>query len=59
MVNKILNLEGATKLTTKEQKKITGKGDDLLACTCPDGSRVIAHGNSCEEVIGLFCAADM
>lgn len=59
MLNKILKLEGASTLSKNEQKEIKGKGGDLLACTCPDGSRVIAHGNSCEEVIGQFCAADM
>ncbi len=59
MVKKILNLQGATKLSRNEQKEIIGKGGDLLACTCPDGSRVIAHGDSCEQVIAQFCAADM
>ncbi len=59
MVKKILSLQGATELSRNEQKAITGKGNDLLACTCPDGSRVIAHGDKCQEVIAQFCAADM
>lgn len=59
MLQNILNLQGASTLSKNEQKAITGKGGDLLACTCPDGSRVIAHGDSCEQVIAQFCAADM
>ncbi|WP_264542531.1 MULTISPECIES: hypothetical protein [Flavobacterium] len=59
MLQNILNLQGASTLSKNEQKEIKGKGGDLLACTCPDGSRVIAHGDTCQEVIAQFCAADM
>lgn len=59
MVKNILNVQGVRTLSKNEQKEIKGQGSDLLACACPDGSRVIGHGNSCEEVIAQFCAQDM
>ena len=59
MVKSILNLRGVQALSKNEKKEIKGQGSDLLACLCSDGTRVIAHGNSCEEVIGQFCALDM
>lgn len=59
MVKNILNLQGVSTLSKNEQKEIKGKGGDLLACLCPDGTRVIAHGNSCDDVVAQFCALDM
>lgn len=58
MLKNILNLEGAEELTKSAQKEIKGKGGDLLACLCPDGTRIITHGDSCDQVIAQFCALD-
>lgn len=59
MVNKILNLEGVTKLTTKQQKEIKGNGGDLIACRCTDGSLVVGHAENCQLLIEQFCSSDI
>lgn len=59
MLKNMLTLEGVTELSKTTQKEIKGQGDnDVLACHCPDGSLVIAHGDSCAVVISQFCAQD-
>lgn len=58
MLKDILKLSGAKELSQKAQKSIVGGCDDLLACTCPDGTVVVAHGTTCKTVIDSFCLSD-
>ncbi|MFC4818315.1 MULTISPECIES: hypothetical protein [unclassified Flavobacterium] len=58
MLKNILKLNGAQKLSNEMQKSIQGKGDDLMACICPDGQLVVTHGDSCQQIIAQFCAMD-
>ncbi|MGH2665553.1 hypothetical protein [Flavobacterium sp.] len=59
MLKNILKLQGAKELSKNEQKAINGKGEgDLLACRCPDGQLVVAHGDNCAQVINAFCAQE-
>lgn len=57
MLKNILNL-GAQQLTRNEQKAIKGKGGDLLACRCPDGTLVVGHADNCSTLVNQFCAQD-
>lgn len=58
MLKNILKLNGAQELSKEMQKSVTGKGDDLLACLCPDGQVVVAHGDNCKQIVNQFCALD-
>jgi hypothetical protein len=58
MLKNILNLEGAQELSKKEQKLINGKGGDILACRCPNGTVVVGHADSCSTLINLLCELD-
>jgi hypothetical protein len=58
MLKNILKLEGAVGLSKAEQKTIKGSGGDLLACRCPDGSLVVGHADTCDQLVSQFCALD-
>ncbi|HKX85707.1 MAG TPA: hypothetical protein VJL37_03480 [Flavobacterium sp.] len=59
MLKNILQLDGAQELSNEMQKSITGQGGELMACRCPDGSLVVAHGDYCEQIVSQFCGQDM
>ncbi|MCL9804433.1 hypothetical protein NAT51_02800 [Flavobacterium amniphilum] len=58
MLKNILKLDGAQELSKEMQKSVKGKGGELMACLCPDGQLVVAHGDSCDLIISQFCALD-
>ena len=58
MLKNILELNGAQELSKEMQKSVTGKGGDLMACLCPNGQVVVAHGDSCQVIVNQFCALD-
>jgi hypothetical protein len=58
MLKNILKLDGALELSKEMQKSVTGKGGDLMACKCPSGQLVVAHGDSCQQIIDQFCGLD-
>ena len=66
MLKNILKLDGAQELSKEMQKTVTGKGGrliadeggDLMACLCPSGQLVVAHGNSCQEIVNQFCGLE-
>lgn len=58
MLKNILKLEGAQELSKATQKLIKGNGGDLMACRCSDGSLVVGHADSCEQLVNQFCAQD-
>lgn len=58
MLKNILQLDGAQELSKEMQKTVTGKGGDLMACQCPDGSLVVGHANDCSYLINHFCLLD-
>lgn len=58
MLNNILKLKGAEELTRTAQKEIKGSGGELMACLCPSGQLVVAHGDSCREIVNQFCGLE-
>nr|WP_294939330.1 hypothetical protein [uncultured Flavobacterium sp.] len=58
MLKNILQFEGAKELSKSEQKSITGKDGDILACRCPNGSLVVGHADNCTTLINLLCESE-
>jgi hypothetical protein len=58
MLKNILKLEGAQQLSKSEQKAVKGKGGELMACRCPNGTLVVGHADDCSSLINHFCELD-
>lgn len=66
MLENILKLEGARKLSNEEQKSINGGGrirggggNEIIACLCPGtGELVVGHADNCEILTKLLCSSD-
>lgn len=58
MLKNILNLAGTQELSKSEQKLINGKGGDILACLCPNGTVVVGHADNCSTLINILCELD-